>query len=316
MESKTCLPSIKFLLDSPPPIDDSHGPSFGYTPSHPTPVDPIITSNGSSYHHISSQSNPDAHHLAAINAHNKQVMNISSHSPHPSNIKSLLSPPESPDMATSHQQTPFESYGAQIPRHEERYNNISQQQQCSCYANKPSSSYSVSAPVMNTYNQQHPVSNYNPYIQPIQRYSSFSPTLQPPIPISSYDRKSTISPHSLTRLNTSTLGLPLPTAKHYPQKSLAGHLLPSGSSGNRYQCPYCSKRFSRPSSLRIHIYSHTGEKPFVCTEPGCGRKFSVQSNMRRHLRVHRLGRPVKKPRYDGEVEGVKILSPAAMLRGY
>ncbi|CAG8507332.1 4270_t:CDS:2, partial [Diversispora eburnea] len=63
--------------------------------------------------------------------------------------------------------------------------------------------------------------------------------------------------------------------------------------------------FSRPSSLRIHTYSHTGEKPFVCTEPGCGRKFSVQSNMRRHLRVHRMGRPAKKNRYDGEVEGLK-----------
>ncbi|KAI8085431.1 hypothetical protein BDF21DRAFT_307881, partial [Thamnidium elegans] len=53
----------------------------------------------------------------------------------------------------------------------------------------------------------------------------------------------------------------------------------------RYVCPYCYKKFSRPSSLRIHTYSHTGEKPFVCTEPGCGRHFSVQSNMRRHLRV-------------------------------
>ncbi|KAI8374015.1 hypothetical protein EDC96DRAFT_572328 [Choanephora cucurbitarum] len=63
---------------------------------------------------------------------------------------------------------------------------------------------------------------------------------------------------------------------------------PSG----RYTCPYCYKKFSRPSSLRIHTYSHTGEKPFVCTEPGCGRHFSVQSNMRRHLRVHRLGRSV------------------------
>ncbi|KAI7905975.1 uncharacterized protein BX663DRAFT_498330 [Cokeromyces recurvatus] len=61
-------------------------------------------------------------------------------------------------------------------------------------------------------------------------------------------------------------------------------------SSGRYICPYCQKRFSRPSSLRIHTYSHTGEKPFVCTEPGCGRHFSVQSNMRRHLRVHRLGR--------------------------
>lgn len=63
------------------------------------------------------------------------------------------------------------------------------------------------------------------------------------------------------------------------------------SGEGRYVCPYCQKKFSRPSSLRIHTYSHTGEKPFVCTEPGCGRRFSVQSNMRRHLRVHR-GRPV------------------------
>lgn len=65
-------------------------------------------------------------------------------------------------------------------------------------------------------------------------------------------------------------------------------------SDNKYSCPYCSKGFSRPSSLRIHTYSHTGERPFECPEPGCSRKFSVQSNMRRHLRVHRLGRPLKR----------------------
>lgn len=61
----------------------------------------------------------------------------------------------------------------------------------------------------------------------------------------------------------------------------------------RYYCPFCNKAFNRPSSLRIHTYSHTGEKPFVCQEEGCGRQFSVQSNMRRHLRVHRLGRSKK-----------------------
>jgi uncharacterized Zn-finger protein len=66
----------------------------------------------------------------------------------------------------------------------------------------------------------------------------------------------------------------------------------TADASGRYVCPYCHKKFSRPSSLRIHTYSHTGEKPFVCTEPGCGRHFSVQSNMRRHLRVHRLGRSV------------------------
>ncbi|GAO47847.1 hypothetical protein G7K_2043-t1 [Saitoella complicata NRRL Y-17804] len=54
----------------------------------------------------------------------------------------------------------------------------------------------------------------------------------------------------------------------------------------RFTCPACSKVFSRPSSLKIHGYSHTGERPFVCTVPGCGRAFSVRSNMRRHMRVH------------------------------
>lgn len=54
----------------------------------------------------------------------------------------------------------------------------------------------------------------------------------------------------------------------------------------QYFCSLCPKKFMRPSSLKIHVYSHTGEKPFNCSHPGCRRKFSVQSNMRRHLRVH------------------------------
>lgn len=65
---------------------------------------------------------------------------------------------------------------------------------------------------------------------------------------------------------------------HYPASGGSPYM----QSTDRYQCPTCSKAFSRPSSLKIHSYSHTGEKPFRCKFEGCGKEFSVRSNMKRH----------------------------------
>ncbi|KAL5488488.1 hypothetical protein ACEPAI_6606 [Sanghuangporus weigelae] len=59
-----------------------------------------------------------------------------------------------------------------------------------------------------------------------------------------------------------------------------------GGDGKRHTCPHCKKRFNRPSSLKIHLNTHTGAKPFECPYPGCGRQFNVSSNMRRHYRNH------------------------------
>jgi hypothetical protein len=89
-----------------------------------------------------------------------------------------------------------------------------------------------------------------------------------------------------------------------PQQSMMGQFsskVPNGIQ-KKHKCKVCDKRFTRPSSLQTHIYSHTGEKrrlipdlhesmltsaAFACEVEGCGRHFSVVSNLRRHHRVHR-----------------------------
>ncbi|KAF5372091.1 hypothetical protein D9758_004954 [Tetrapyrgos nigripes] len=57
----------------------------------------------------------------------------------------------------------------------------------------------------------------------------------------------------------------------------------------KHICSTCHKRFNRPSSLRIHMNTHTGATPFRCPFPNCGREFNVNSNMRRHYRNHTNG---------------------------
>ncbi|KZV94665.1 hypothetical protein EXIGLDRAFT_834865 [Exidia glandulosa HHB12029] len=54
------------------------------------------------------------------------------------------------------------------------------------------------------------------------------------------------------------------------------------------ECPYCRRRFDRPSIRRTHMNSHTGERPFKCKVSGCTRTFSVLSNKYRHERSHKV----------------------------
>jgi uncharacterized Zn-finger protein len=88
-----------------------------------------------------------------------------------------------------------------------------------------------------------------------------------------------------------TMALPVPAAQANGSNVWQHHHYISASSQaafpqsqDRYICSTCNKAFSRPSSLRIHSHSHTGEKPYKCPQHGCGKAFSVRSNMKRHER--------------------------------
>lgn len=85
-----------------------------------------------------------------------------------------------------------------------------------------------------------------------------------------------------TQLIGANLGPPAP-------QSMMGQFSSKVSSNTqkKHKCKVCDKRFTRPSSLQTHMYSHTGEKPFACDVEGCGRHFSVVSNLRRHKKVHK-----------------------------
>lgn len=62
-----------------------------------------------------------------------------------------------------------------------------------------------------------------------------------------------------------------------------------GGGKERVPCPTCGKTVSCNATLRDHMRTHTGERPFVCSE--CGLAFAQRSNLRMHKRLHTGERP-------------------------
>ena len=58
-----------------------------------------------------------------------------------------------------------------------------------------------------------------------------------------------------------------------------------------YQCTQCTQRFAQKSTLRSHITSiHTEEKPHKCTQ--YGQRFSLKGNLSRHITsIHKREKP-------------------------
>lgn len=57
------------------------------------------------------------------------------------------------------------------------------------------------------------------------------------------------------------------------------------------ECLHCGKMFCRAADLRLHMRTHTGERPYKCDI--CPKAFAQSSHLTKHRRVHTGERPYK-----------------------
>lgn len=54
----------------------------------------------------------------------------------------------------------------------------------------------------------------------------------------------------------------------------------------QYQCYLCRTNIRDKYTLRMHMNTHTGERPFKCNFPKCQKSYSFKHALRRHEKIH------------------------------